>query len=327
MHHIVKIATAGKRPIHVAVIDTLEIGRECDGIIVMDERVSRRHLQLRLEGGRILAKDLGSSNGTTLDGERVTAAVVLRHGSRIGIGSTEIALFASPRDASVVATTEASRGTVIGSDSSLRPISSGSDEARRTSIEDVATAVAEDVARLSSSFDDAETVTILFSDIESSTELAVSMGDAEWMLALRAHNHIFESRVAEHGGTIIKNQGDGYMVTFTSARRGVLCASAIQHDLHRSAEQNPAHAMRVRMGLHTGEAIRDAGDLFGRHVIIAARIANLAEGAQVLVSSIVRDITNSRGDLVYSAPMAVSLKGVDGEHSLYDVDWSATQKP
>ena len=76
------------------------------------------------------------------------------------------------------------------------------------------------------------------------------------------------------------------------------------------------------MGCHTGEAIHDAGDLFGRHVNIAARVANLAAGAQVLVSSIVREITSSRGDLSFAEPQSVELKGVDGVHDVYDFNWT-----
>ena len=58
--------------------------------------------------------------------------------------------------------------------------------------------------------------------------------------------------------------------------------------------------IRIRIGLHTGEAIVDAdGALLGKHIIMAARIANLADGGQILASSITKEITSSRGDLEF----------------------------
>ena len=79
----------------------------------------------------------------------------------------------------------------------------------------------------------------------------------------------------------------------------------------------------MRIGLHTGEAIRqDSGDLFGRHVIIAARVGGLANGAEILVSSIVREIASARGDLHFGEGNMAELKGV-GEQMVYPVLWGA----
>ena len=59
----------------------------------------------------------------------------------------------------------------------------------------------------------------------------------------------------------------------------------------------PDHAFEVRIGLHTGEVlVDDAGELIGQHVVVAARIASLAEGGQVLVSSLVEQIASPRGE-------------------------------
>jgi len=175
--------------------------------------------------------------------------------------------------------------------------------------------------RNSGSADD--TVTIMFSDIESSTEQALQAGDHRWYEILTWHNQLIEQRVMAHGGFIVKNQGDGFMITFNSARRAIICASEIQQALHRQAVEDPANAVRVRIGLHTGEAIRqDSGDLFGRHVIIAARVGAMANGAEILVSSIVREITSARGDLHFGEGTLVELKGV-GDQTLYPVLWGA----
>ena len=82
--------------------------------------------------------------------------------------------------------------------------------------------------------------------------------------------------------------------------------------------------MRVRVGLHTGEVlVDDLGDLIGQHVVVAARIANLASGGQILVSSLVQQIAEPRGDLTFVAPREVELKGIKGTHLVYEVDWRA----
>jgi class 3 adenylate cyclase len=77
----------------------------------------------------------------------------------------------------------------------------------------------------------------------------------------------------------------------------------------------------VRIGLHTGEVIRDAGDFFGRNVNLAARIANEARGGEILVSSLVRELTESAPDIVFGQEREVELKGLSGRHRVIDVGW------
>ena len=74
--------------------------------------------------------------------------------------------------------------------------------------------------------------------------------------------------------------------------------------------------------MHTGEAIEEDGDLFGKPVVLAARIANQASGGEILVSSLVREIVESRGDLTFGASREVELKGLVGRHLLHPLLWS-----
>lgn len=169
---------------------------------------------------------------------------------------------------------------------------------------------------------DGDTITICFSDIESSTEAALRLGDGRWFDLLAIHDGIVRNNLLRHGGTEIKSQGDGFMLTFPSARRGVLFAIDVQRAMARWSEDHPDEAVRIRMGLHTGEALVSAGgDLFGKHVIVAARVANLADGGEVLVSHLVREITSNRGDLDYGEGRLVTLKGIDGAYEVFPVDW------
>ena len=90
-------------------------------------------------------------------------------------------------------------------------------------------------------------------------------------------------------GTIVETQGDGSMLAFASARRAVACARAIQHGIDDAfADASPP--IRVRIGVHTGDALREADHFFGTTVHYAARVASHALGGEVLVSNLVREL-------------------------------------
>src|SRR5439155_8632839 len=143
----------------------------------------------------------------------------------------------------------------------------------RTSIDAVAEAVEDERPDLSGATAPDGTVTIMFSDIEGSTEMTERLGDRRWLEVLREHNAVIRSEVRAHGGFEVKAQGDGFMVAFSSARRALDCAIAVQRAFGSRADEDPEEAIRVRIGMHTGEAIRERDDFFGRNVILAARIA------------------------------------------------------
>jgi len=89
----------------------------------------------------------------------------------------------------------------------------------------------------------------------------------------------------------------------------VLCAIAIQRAFARDAEANPEEPIRVRIGLHTGEAIQDEDKFFGKTVIQAFRVADLAEGGEILASRTVRDLAVG-SKLVFEDRGTHALKGV-----------------
>jgi class 3 adenylate cyclase len=193
----------------------------------------------------------------------------------------------------------------------------------RTSIDVVASAVEDERPDLSGAAAPDGTVTILFSDIEGSTEMTERLGDRRWLEVLREHNDIVRSEVRAHGGFEVKSQGDGFMVAFSSARRALDCSIAIQRAFAAEAEGRGDDAIRVRIGLHTGEAIRERDDFFGRNVILAARIAAQAEGGEVLVSSLLKELTESSGDIAFGEAREVSLKGLSGIYRVHAVEWDS----
>jgi class 3 adenylate cyclase len=165
------------------------------------------------------------------------------------------------------------------------------------------------------------TVTIAFSDIEGSTILCERLGDTDWLALLHEHNAVVHECVALHGGRVIKSQGDGFMLAFPSPANGLECARAIQRAFSERIADEP---IRVRIGLHTGQAIAEQGDLFGRNVALAARVAASAGGGEILVSSATMERTADEGAFAFGSPRRATLKGIAGEHTLHPVEWRPT---
>jgi class 3 adenylate cyclase len=307
--------------LYVQVREPLEVGRECDGVLLGDPQTSRRHARLEPRGSDVLVEDLGSTNGSYFDGERMTAPCVLRSGNQVRVGDTTIELVAEVirRDTGDF---EPARETIVaGAGGVVRPSGEQIAGARETSIDAVERAVRHTKPVLSDA-DYEGTITIVFSDIESSTEQALSMGDTAWMRFLSRHNEIIRRAVQKAGGREVKNQGDGFMLTFPGARRALNAMIDVQRDLAKMEADENEPSIRIRVGVHTGEVIAEGGDIFGRHVMMAARVAGQAQGGEILVSSLVREIASARGDLVFGEPRTAELKGIEGEHLLYPVVWS-----
>lgn len=167
------------------------------------------------------------------------------------------------------------------------------------------------------------TVTILFSDIERSTELNERLGDRAFFELLRQHNEIVRDQVRVHRGFEVKAQGDGFMLAFASPRDGVECSIAIQRALAVRVDAGTSEPIRVRMGLHTGEAIRERDDFFGRNVVLAARIAAQALGGEILVSAPLKELAGPVDDVTFGEPRELGLKGLSGIHTVHPVEWEA----
>ena len=161
------------------------------------------------------------------------------------------------------------------------------------------------------------TVTVLFSDIESSTELNERLGDDAWVRVLRAHDRAVRAQVAKHGGHVVKSQGDGFMVVFGSPADAVDAARRIQRAVGTEGRRLRRTPVKVRIGIHCGTAVARDGDYFGRNVAKAARVAALAEGGQILTSDEVREALADDVPLVRTGEHA--LKGLDGTHVLWAV--------
>jgi class 3 adenylate cyclase len=305
---VVVVKTPNRQPLSLLLEDRLEFGRDCDGVLVPDTRMSRRHVALEpAPDGTVLVTDLGSSNGTTVNGQPVLYPQPVESGDVVRVGNTEITIGRGAHRSTGLATS-------LGDETSLA-----------SSIDVVAEQVASELRPEAVGIrDEPGTLTVAFTDIEGSTDLAVSIGDQAWFEVVREHRQLVTDRAAAMRGRVVQSLGDGFMLCFRSARQALLFAIGLQRALETLAEQKPDRSVRVRVGLHTGEVlVDDVGDLIGQHVVVAARIANLARGGEVLASSLVQQIAEPRGDVAFVAPREVVLKGIKGTHVVYEVDWRA----
>src|SRR3984957_11372356 len=128
-----------------------------------------------------------------------------------------------------------------------------------------------------------ETVTFLFTDVEGSTALLGRLGDDGYVQVLAGHHALIRSALAAHDGQEVDTQGDAFFAVFSSPRGCVAAVLAMQQALADHAWPG-GERVRVRMGIHCGEAARTATGLVGLEVHRAARVAAVAHGGQVLVS-------------------------------------------
>lgn len=166
------------------------------------------------------------------------------------------------------------------------------------------------------------TLTMMVTDIAGSTGLAERLGDRRWSEVLRGHDAIVREQVGGEGGTEVKAQGDGFLVVFPSARRAILAAIGVQRALGRHRDDDLDGPLSVRIGLHTGEIVERDGDVFGQHVIVAARLADQAAPGEIVVSALTRDLTASGGDLTFGPGQEVRLKGLSQPWRVHRVLWS-----
>ena len=185
-------------------------------------------------------------------------------------------------------------------------------------IDELERAVQREKPDLSSALDADGTVTIVFTDIVDSTVLVARLGDHVWADLVLRHRAVIEEVTATHGGTVVETQGDGSMLAFPSARRAVACAKSIQRGI-ASAFADRSPPIRVRIGVHTGDALHEGDHFFGTTVHYAARVAGHALGGEVLVSNIVRELVAGHG-VEFHKSRETELKGIDGLHRLFALD-------
>lgn len=192
---------------------------------------------------------------------------------------------------------------------------------KKRNVERIAETVAVELDELKRQAAPDGTIAFMFSDIEGSTSLNFRLGDLRWREVLRAHNTIIRGQLARHDGFEVKTEGDSFFATFRSARQAILCAIEIERELRSYGEEHPGEQVKVRIGLHAGEAIAEENDYTGGAVNYAARVEAAAKGGEIAVSSTFRDLVQNAGDVRFDRGRETSFKGFPGTHRIHRVAW------
>ena len=139
------------------------------------------------------------------------------------------------------------------------------------------------------------------------------------MELLREHNVLIREQLRSHQGFEVKTEGDGFMVAFQSARQAIACAVAMQGAFAQRNE-SAEEPVNIRIGLHTGEPVKETDDFYGKDVNLAARIAGQASGGEILVSSLLKELADSGGDIAFGEPRDVEMKGLSGTQRIFPVN-------
>jgi adenylate cyclase len=146
-------------------------------------------------------------------------------------------------------------------------------------------------------------VSIVFTDLEGFTRHTSQNGDEAAIELLGEHHRAIGPIVRSRGGKVVKRIGDGLMLSFPSAESSVLAALELL--------EVPPGPLRLRAGVHTGEAVVTADDLIGHDVNVAARVAAAARGGQALATVAVRDAVGDLRGVRFGRARRRSFKGVE----------------
>jgi class 3 adenylate cyclase len=163
-------------------------------------------------------------------------------------------------------------------------------------------------------------VTLMFSDMHDYTAMTERLGDRTALRVVADHNKIVRTHCEAHGGFEVELRGDGFLVAFPTPASGVRCAVALQRAFEAYSRGHPEQPIRLRIGLHCGEALRDQDKFFGRTVIQAFRVADLAQAEEILISGHLQAQIADRGFRFRDA-REVTLKGFSGQHRIAAVEW------
>ncbi|MEX1271906.1 MAG: adenylate/guanylate cyclase domain-containing protein, partial [Acidimicrobiia bacterium] len=151
--------------------------------------------------------------------------------------------------------------------------------------------------------------TVLFTDIVGSTDHAVTRGDQEWSELLQRHHRLVRDALSRFRGVEIDTAGDGFLATFDGPARAIAAARDMCAGVRTLG-------LEIRAGIHTGEVEKVGDDVAGLAVHIGARIADLADPGEVLVSRTVKDLVAGSGT-TFEDRGAHLLKGIPDEWHLY----------
>ena len=154
---------------------------------------------------------------------------------------------------------------------------------------------------------------IIFTDLVGFTEI-MRQDERKAMNILKYKRQLLEPIITNYKGKQLKEMGDGYLISFSSAIEAVKCAIEIQN----TTIDIPA--LNLRIGIHIGDVIQEKDDIFGDGVNIASRIRPFAEPGQICLSQSVFESIQGQRDIRAKSIGKQTLKGIDEPHELYTID-------
>lgn len=163
------------------------------------------------------------------------------------------------------------------------------------------------------------TRTMLFTDIEGSTDMVDRLGDDASRAITREVEALTRSALRAHDGHEVKTMGDGFFAWFNLASAALDTAIDLQREIIKRFGAG-AGALRVRIGINAGEPIEEANDIYGGTVNRAARIMSLAAGGEILVSHLVRGLVQGRSYRFDDRGVHM-LRGIEEPQHLFALRW------
>ena len=162
--------------------------------------------------------------------------------------------------------------------------------------------------------------TVVFTDLVDSTTIMQQQGHLAAMASWDDHTRIVTDAVNAQGGRVVKNTGDGFLLSFDDPAAAVRFAQSVQADLRAYNAAGPVLPLRIRVGMNAGLPIERGGDLFGSAVNLAARICAQAGPDESLVSGVVKELCDARGLAAgFRDRGRVTLKGFVNAVQLYEI--------
>jgi class 3 adenylate cyclase len=159
---------------------------------------------------------------------------------------------------------------------------------------------------------------VLFTDLEGSTNLLESVGEAAYMVLLTEHDLIIRRALVATRGREVKHTGDGIMASFENVSSALGCALAIQDGFTTRAAAGEGPELRVRIGIAAGEPVDHNDDLFGSTVTLASRICAAADAGHVLTSEVVFELGRTKG-FSFGPGQDRTLKGFSSPTRLFEL--------
>jgi len=164
-------------------------------------------------------------------------------------------------------------------------------------------------------------VTILFTDIEESTKYWHRFGDVEGRLMVDRHNRLLFPVVGKFKGRVIKTIGDSIMAAFATPDNAIKAAIAMQQTMAMERQGDDSFRIRIRIGIHTGDAIVEQGDVYGDVVNVASRVESKSKGNQILISQTTVARIDDEYAFIFKRKGRFVPKGKDKGLVVYTCDW------